>query len=100
MNVISLSFRRNTVGMEGFNINFFEEDALGINPYDNDHLVTTVQHCNWDIRIRCILIDPGSSADVQFWDVFQKLQLNLDDIHSFTGSIIGISGEYVQIMGM
>lgn len=54
------------------NIIFSEEDALDINPCDNDPLVITVKHDNWDIR--CVLIDPGSSTDVLFWDVVQKLQ--------------------------
>lgn len=81
--------------MARVNIVFFKEDAMGIKPHDNDPLVITVQNGIWDIR--CVLIDMGSSIDVMFWDVFQKLQLNLDDIQRFNDSQIGLSGEHVQI---
>lgn len=63
-NVISSGFHKNTTGADRVNIIFSKEDALGINPHENDPQVIIVQHDNWDIM--CVLIDSGSSADVLF----------------------------------
>lgn len=79
------------------NIVFSEEDAICIKPRDNDPLVITVQHGNWDIRR--VRIDLNNLVDVLFWDTFQKLQLNLDGKKRFTDSLTGLLGEHVQIMG-
>lgn len=69
---------------------------MGINPHNNDPLVITIQHDNWDIRR--VLIDPSNSTDILFWDVFQKIKLNLEDIQRFTGSLTRLSGDQVQII--
>lgn len=55
-----------------------------------------MQQGNWDIK--CVLADPSNSIDVLFWDTFQKLQLNPNDIKMFSGSLTGLLGEHVQIM--
>lgn len=69
-NVISHSFPIISKEKLEVNIIFYEEDAFDINLYDDDPLVITVQHGNLDIRH--VLIDPISSADVLFWDAYQK----------------------------
>lgn len=70
-NVIFHGFPRRSQGKAWVNIIFSEEDALDINPRDDDPLVITMQYGNWNIMR--ILIDPGCSIDVMFWDTFQKL---------------------------
>ena len=87
----------NIPGTTGVNIVFSREDALDINPHDNDPLVITVQHGKWDIKH--LLIDLGSSVDTLFWDTFQRLQLDLEGIQRFNGSLTGLSGEHAQVMG-
>lgn len=94
-NVLSPIFPENTVGTIKVNIIFYEEDALCINPHDNDHMVITIQHGNWDIKNA--LIDLGSLVDILFWDFFQKLQLNLDDLQRFANSLIGLYNERVKM---
>lgn len=53
----------------GLNITFSKEDAIEVNPRDNDLLVIIVRHDNW--YIKQILIDPGSSF-VVFWGTLSK----------------------------
>lgn len=95
-NVISSGLPRSSQRKTWDNIFFSEEDAFNIKPHDDDPLVITVQHENGDIKH--ILIDPGSSANVQFWDAFQKLQLDPNDIKIFSGSLMGLSGKHIQIV--
>lgn len=45
------------------------------------------------------MIDLGNSGDVLFFDAFQKLKLDLNDMKMLCGSLTGLSGENVQIMG-
>lgn len=40
-NVISSGFPKNTIGVTGADIIFSKEDAMGINPHDNDIFVIT-----------------------------------------------------------
>lgn len=42
-NIISISFTKSSQGKTGVNIIFSEEDALEINPHDDDPLVIIVQ---------------------------------------------------------
>ena len=77
-NVISHDFPRSALGKTWVVVDSSEEDAMDINHHDNDPLVITIQPDNWDIRH--VMINPGSSADVLFLYVFQKLQLNMDGI--------------------
>lgn len=82
-NVISSSFPISSQWKIRVNIILSKEDALNINPHGDDHLVFTVQHGNWDIR--CVLIDPYNSTNFMFWDAFPKLQLDPNDIKTFSG---------------
>lgn len=56
-----------------------------------------MQHGNCDIKR--VLIDYGSSIDILFWDVFQKLHLNPNDVKVSSGSLRGFSSEHVQVNG-
>lgn len=68
-NVISFEFPRNERGETWVNITFFDSDAIGTNPRDNNLVVITVQHDNWDIKR--VLINPRSSADCS-WTRFRN----------------------------
>lgn len=63
-NMIYNSFPWNTIGKKGVNITLSKEDALEVNPHDDDPLVNIVQHENWDIKR--VLIDPGTPVYVLF----------------------------------
>lgn len=96
-NVISSYFSKSPIGVTGVDMVFSKEDSMCINHRDSDLLVITVKHGNWDMK--CVLIDLRSLTGVLFWDVFYKVRLNLNGIQSFTGSVTGLSGERIQIMG-
>lgn len=49
-NMISSGYPENTIGKARAIIVFSDEDALDVNPHDNDPLVIIIQHENWDIR--------------------------------------------------
>lgn len=76
---------------------FSDSDVDGTNPYDNDPMVTTIQHDNWNINR--VLVDLGSYDDVLFWDAFQKLQLDPNKIKVFIGLLIRLLGDKVQVRG-
>lgn len=48
--MISSGYPENTIGKARAIIVFSDEDALDVNPHDNDPLVIIIQHKNWDIR--------------------------------------------------
>ncbi|KAI5385393.1 hypothetical protein KIW84_072115 [Lathyrus oleraceus] len=50
------------------------------------------------MRHKRVLVDHGSSVDVLFWDAFQNLQLDPNNIQMFSGSLTGILGEQVQVI--
>lgn len=47
-----------------------------------------------------MLIDHGISTNVLFYSVFQRLQLNRDNIKVFIGCLDGLSREKVQVKGL
>lgn len=49
-NVISLDFTWDAREKIGFNITFYEEDTIRVNPHNNDLMVISMQHGDWDIR--------------------------------------------------
>lgn len=62
-------------------------------PHNNDDMVINVQ-CN-NREIKRVMIDPGKLIDVLYWDAFDILRLDLDELRPFGGSLVGFSGEYV-----
>lgn len=95
INVTSLRFLRGVRGETWVNITFLGSGAIRTNPHDNDPMVITVRHGNWDIK--WVLIDPRSSVDDLFWVAFQKLHLNYSEVKVFRGSLVGLSGKKVQV---
>lgn len=55
-----------------------------------------MQHGKWDIK--WVLIDPWSSVNVLFLGAFQKLELDPNDVQMFSGSLMGLSSEHVQVI--
>ncbi|XP_072064468.1 uncharacterized protein [Arachis hypogaea] len=49
--------------------------------------------------VRKVLLDPGSSADVLFYSIFQKMKLIANVMQSSSGELVGFSGERVSILG-
>ncbi|XP_041018023.1 uncharacterized protein LOC121260261 [Juglans microcarpa x Juglans regia] len=86
--------RRHIVGAT---ITVTKKDEEGIlHPHD-DALVVIVQVTNF--MARRVLIDNGSSADIQLWEVFVRMRINLDCMHPALMSLKGFMGDVVQPVG-
>ena len=55
-------------------ITFSTKDYEGIIPHDNDPMVITLQIFNWNVKR--VLIDPESSADILYYQAFEKIGLD------------------------
>ena len=78
-------------------VTFSKKDAAGVLAHDNDPMVIKVQIRDWSIKR--VLIDPGSSADVLYWDAFRGMELDTTELLPFKGTLVGFSGEQVQVLG-
>ncbi|XP_057739852.1 uncharacterized protein LOC130956943 [Arachis stenosperma] len=52
-----------------------------------------------DLIVRKVLLDPGSSADVLFFTTFQKMKLSTYIMQTYSGDLVGFSGERVPVLG-
>ncbi|CAJ2642757.1 uncharacterized protein LOC123899916 [Trifolium pratense] len=78
-------------------LSFSANDGNGIFPHDDDPLVIQVQILNCDVKR--VLIDSGSSADIMYWEAFKAMQLAGELLKPHNGTLIGFSGEQVEVMG-
>lgn len=78
-------------------IDFFKKDIVGIHPYNDDPMVIDVKWEEWEIKR--VLLDQGSSTNIPYWDAFERLCLDLEDLKHLKGSMVGFLGEHVQANG-
>lgn len=45
------------------------------------------------------MVDLGSSADVLYWDAFKGMNFSIAESLPFKGTLVGFSGEQVQVLG-
>ena len=76
---------------------FTKADLCDVVPHDNDPVVISVVTAGR--KVHRVLVDQGSSADVVFWSTFNKLQLSLDQLRSYTGCLYGFAGDQVEVRG-
>ncbi|GAU30099.1 hypothetical protein TSUD_55830 [Trifolium subterraneum] len=72
-------------------------DFEGIYPHDDDPLVISMVTAGF--QIKRAMVDSGSSANVLFWKVFEKLGLPKEVMREDRGALLGFSGESVEILG-
>ena len=60
-------------------------------------MVIEVQIRDWGVKR--VLIDPGSSADVLYWEAFKGMGFEPNELLPFSGTLVGFSGEQVQVLG-
>lgn len=60
-------------------------------------MVIKVQIQNWDVKH--ILVDPGSSANVIYWEAFKGMNFDVTELLPFTSSLVGFSGEPTHVLG-
>jgi len=78
-------------------ITFEPSDFEGVVPYNDDPMVVTLQIFNWDVKR--VLIDPRSSTDILYYDAFEKIGLDPEQLHPFKGTLAGFTGEQVHVCG-
>jgi len=75
---------------------FTFNDFGGMYPYDDDPLVISVFTAGF--QIKRTMVDTGSLTNVLFWEVFKKLDLPKEVMREHRGSLLGFTGESVEIL--
>jgi hypothetical protein len=76
----------------------FSEDDLPINGTgSNAPLVIMARMAGYEVKR--LFVDQGSSADIMFWDLFQKLGLTEKDLIPHKGNLIGLTGDSISLKG-
>ncbi|XP_059623107.1 uncharacterized protein LOC132266270 [Cornus florida] len=78
-------------------ITFSEEDDKGIHQPHDDPLVVSMVIVNFTVRR--ILIDNGSSADILFIGVYDKLKIGRENLRPMKSPLVGFSGDKVYPLG-
>jgi hypothetical protein len=74
---------------------FSPKDYRDVVPHDDDPMVITLQIFKWDIRR--VLIDPGISADILYYETFERMGLDPEQLQPFRGTLAGFIGEQVHV---
>ena len=76
---------------------FTRADLRDVVPHDNDPVVISIVTAGR--KVHRVLVDHGSSADVMFWSMFNKLQLSPDLLRPYTRCLYGFTGDRVEVRG-
>ena len=76
---------------------FSRKDVEGVLAHKNDPMVIKVQIHDWSVKR--VLVAPGSSADVSYWDAFKSMNFDMIELLPFKGTLVDFSGEQVQVLG-
>ncbi|KAJ1704265.1 hypothetical protein LUZ63_004044 [Rhynchospora breviuscula] len=78
-------------------ISFSSEDYRGIQLPHDDAIVLMLRING--VRVRRILVDTGSSADVIYFEALKKMGLAKYPLRPMTTSLVGFTGDKIQPMG-
>ncbi|XP_061346033.1 uncharacterized protein LOC133291740 [Gastrolobium bilobum] len=78
-------------------LSFTQEDLEMVVPGHTDGLVVTGVLVN--CRVKRIFIDRGSSADILFWNAFQRMNLDEKDLKPYAAKLIRFNGESSPLKG-
>lgn len=76
---------------ESLVIGFLDSDYEGISWPHNDALVVALTIANHNVHL--ILVDTGSSIDILYWSIFEKLKLSRDRKVPVNFPLMGFAGE-------
>ncbi|XP_062093611.1 uncharacterized protein LOC133799630 [Humulus lupulus] len=79
-------------------IAFIDDDLKGVHlPHDNPLVISLqVDHC----QLGRVLVDRGSGVDILFWEAFQKMGLEENQIRPSTTPILGFNSQRVYPKGV
>lgn len=78
-------------------VSFIARDYRDVISHDDDPMVITLQIFKWDVKM--VLIDPGSSADILYYDTFDRMSLDPEQLQPFKRTLAGFTGEQVHVRG-
>jgi hypothetical protein len=78
-------------------ISFTTKDYRDVIPHNDDPMVITLQIFKWDVKR--VLVDPRSSADILYYDTFDRIGLDPEQLQPFKGTLVGFTGEQVHVRG-
>lgn len=78
-------------------ITFDEADKRGLCFPHEDAIVISAIIAN--VEVRCILIDSGSSVDVQYYEAYRKLGISDEQMINFTTLLVGFNKEPIRTVG-
>ncbi|KAJ8467704.1 hypothetical protein OPV22_030256 [Ensete ventricosum] len=67
-------------------------------PSHDDALVISI--CMTNAYVKRVMIDTGSSADILYFDAFQRLGLTDRDLAALTSTLIGFIGDFISPLGV
>ncbi|XP_057982215.1 uncharacterized protein LOC131167426 [Malania oleifera] len=79
-------------------ITFNEEDEEGVQQSHGDALVVSLLVTHY--KVRWVLIDNGSLANIIFWSVLQEMKIGKERLKSISTPLVGFGGDVVHPMGM
>lgn len=79
-----------------FVIGFSRQDSERVLMHENNPMVIKVQIHDWNVKK--VLIDPGISVDILYWDAFKGINMDTSELLPFKGTLVGFSGEQVQVL--
>jgi len=74
---------------------FTRTDLQDVVPHDNDPVVISV--VTTGRKVHHVLVDQGSSGNVMFWSIFNRLQLSTDQLMPYVGCLYGFAGDQVEV---
>ena len=82
---------------EGPKIWFSDRDLEDVELPHNDPLVLTLKLQNF--LVQRVLVDPGSSSEILYYDCFKKLKLKDEDLQTAHTLLVGFSSKPVYPKG-
>lgn len=87
------TYEEDKTDKRAYELTFMNEDMKGVDTPHNDTLVLTVNINTFDVKK--VLIDPGSSLEIMYHRMFEKLRPPASLIQSADSLIFNFSGETV-----
>ncbi|GAV66301.1 hypothetical protein CFOL_v3_09811, partial [Cephalotus follicularis] len=78
-------------------IHYLDDDYVGIQTPHEDALVVTLAMVNFEVKT--VLIDNRGSANIMYYDVFEKMKLERERLNPIDSPLHGFSGEPIQVEG-
>ncbi|XP_062119048.1 uncharacterized protein LOC133832759 [Humulus lupulus] len=79
-------------------ITFTDDDLKGVHLPHDDPLIISLQAGHF--QLGRVLIDGGSGVDILFWEAFQKMELEENQIRPSTTPILGFNSQRVYPKGV